>query len=379
MIRKIGCPVDSQRVGSPWANATGKENCMRMRAKKPADAFKLLAIALVAILVLSPSDTAAQRYREGYGGFGSASASGDIARGEGMWFAGLGQFNLSTAMASSINVDTSIRWNQYVYRSIEQDLHNKHLHRMARKDRNNALYRKSLERIFEQPTQSDLRSGDALNFVLMQLLDPRISPSSFRRTEVSLTGDVIRKIPFHYAQRAATFSIERMIGKREWPLVLRNEAFAQQRKDYERAVDTVIELGVEKELTVNAVLELERSITAFSQRVDEIVAPSHSDDHRQASQHLKGLREIPRMLNERPIERVIAEIETYSGTSVGDLLGFMQRHNLRFGVADSPVERELYATLFQSLLWQREKLAASLSPLEDSKDFGVRPFGNDAP
>lgn len=353
---------------------------MRERAKKPANAFGLLERALVVIVLFSPTEAAAQRYREGYGGSGSASASGDIARGEGMWFAGLGQFNLSTAMASSINADTSIRWNQYVYRSIEQDLHNKHLSRMARKDRNDALYRKSLDRIFEQPAQSDLRSGDALNFVLMQLLDPRISPSSFRRTEVPLTGDVIRKVPFHYAQRAATFSIERMVGKREWPLALRSEAFAKQRKAYERGVDTVIELGVEKELTVNAVLEVERSIDELSHRVDEIISPSRVDDFRQASNYLKRLREIPRMLKERAIERVIAEIETYSGTSVGDLLGFMQRHNLRFGVADSPVERELYATLFHRLLWQRDKLASSLGLLDDSKDIEARrPVEDDAP
>ena len=68
------------------------------------------------------------------------------------------------------------------------------------------------------------------------------------------------------------------------------------------------------------------------------------------------------MLNERAIERIIAEIDTYPGTSVGDLIAFMQRHNLRFGVADSPNENELYAGLFDSLVQQREQVTLPPEP-----------------
>ena len=45
-----------------------------------------------------------------------------------------------------------------------------------------------LKRILEKPNPSDLRSGDALNFVLMQLIDPRISPSNYRKAVVALPG-----------------------------------------------------------------------------------------------------------------------------------------------------------------------------------------------
>ena len=60
-----------------------------------------------------------------------STSQGDILRGEGVAAMGFGQYNLATAMAASINTDTSIRWNQYVYLSIQEDLHNKFLHRMA--------------------------------------------------------------------------------------------------------------------------------------------------------------------------------------------------------------------------------------------------------
>ena len=293
----------------------------------------------------------------GGGGIGAGSTvQGDILRGEGIAAMGFGQYNLATAMATSINTDTAIRWNQYVYLSIKEDLHEKYLHRVAHQERTNTNYNKNLDRIRAKPDQSDLRSGDALNVVLMQLLDPRISPSNYRKAVVQLSGDTIRKIPFQYAQRAATFSMERLIGKREWPLRLRDKEFASFRKDYERAVDHAIELDVEGKLSSEAVRAIQKAVDDFVIKVDQVILQSQVADFNQAKNHLKRLGEIPRLLNERAIERVIAEIETYPGTSVGDLIMFMQKHNLRFGVADSPRENELYASLFDNFVQQREQV-----------------------
>jgi hypothetical protein len=301
--------------------------------------------------------------RMGMGGIGAGSTvQGDILRGEGIAAMGFGQYNLSTAMATSINTDTAIRWNQYVYLSLEEDLHKKALHREAHFQRNDANYRKNLERIRTRPDQADLRSGDALNAVLVQLLDPRISPSNYRRAVVQLPGDTIRKIPFQYAQRAATFSMDRLIGKRDWPLRLRDPEFASFRKAYERAVDHAIELDVEGKLTSEAVREVHKAVQDFEIKVEQVIPQSNVDDFNQAKNYLKRLGDIPRMLNERAIERVIAEIETYPGTSVGDLIMFMQKHNLRFGVADSPLENELYASLFDNLAQQRDQVALPPEP-----------------
>jgi hypothetical protein len=275
---------------------------------------------------------------------------------------GLGQYNLSSAMATSINTDTVIRWNQYVYMSLQEDLHNKYLHRMAHKENIEINYNKNLKRILEAPNPADLRSGDALNFVLMQLLDPRISPSNYRKSPVSLGGDAIRKIPFQYASKAATFSMERLIGKREWPLALRGEEFAKARKKYEHAIDAAVEADVEGKLTGQAVLAVATTVEDLERLVEQTIPQSRSDDYKQAKNHLKKLADIPRMLKEQAVEKVIAEIETYPGTSVGDLVAFMQRHNLRFGVADSPDENVLYANLFDSFRQQRDMVSLPPDP-----------------
>jgi hypothetical protein len=280
---------------------------------------------------------------------------------------GFGQFNLATAMANSINTDTAIKWNQYVYLSIEEDLHKKYLHRMAHKERNDANYRQNLRRILEKPDQADLRSGDALNFVLMQLIDPRISPSNYRNAVVNIPGETIRKIPFLYASRMATFSMERLIGKRDWPLSLRGAEFEKERKAYERAIDAAIEQDIEGKLSGGAVRAVEGAVNDLNNKIDQTIPESRTTDITQARNFARRLADVPRMLREGAVEKVIAEIETYPGTSVGDLVQFMQRHNLRFGVAESPDENVLYATLFDNLVQQRERVTLPPDPDEEKK------------
>lgn len=334
------------------------------RRSVPTAAF----LAAAAAAWLGPwSGAASAQFGRGFGGGGGSTVQGDILRGEGMAALGFGQYNLATAMATSINVDTSIRWNQYVYLSIMEDLHNKAVHRQAHFQRNDANYRKNLRRIRETPDQIDLRTGDALNSVLAQLLDPRISPSNYRKAVVQLSGDTIRKIPFHYAQRGATFSMERLIGKREWPLRLLDQDFAAYRKDYERSIDRAIERDIEGKLASEDVRAVRLAVQSLEARVDEVIKQSETQDYVHARNFLRRLAEYPRMLNERGIERVIAEIDTYPGTSVGDLIGFMQKHNLRFGAADSPTENALYAGLFTSLVEQREQVTLPPEPDEPKR------------
>jgi len=347
------------RVG---AGGTGEGLALRDAARRSGFRAAALAAGLAAWahLGLGPAGARAQFF--GGRGGGGSTVQGDILRGEGTYLMGLGQFNLSTAMAGSINTDTAIKWNQYVYLSIEEDLHKKYLHRMQRKERNDSNYRRTLQRILDKPDQADLRSGDALNFVLMQLIDPRVSRSNYRNAVVPLTGDTIRKIPFQYAARAATFSMERLTGKRAWPLSLRGEAFAKGRKAYERAVDRAIELDIEGKLSGDAVRDVQGAVADLNRKVEEVIPESQTGDFVQARNFLKRLADVPRILKEGPVEKVIAEIDTYPGTSVADLLAFMQKHNLRFGVAESPAENELYAGLFDSFRRQREQVTLPPDP-----------------
>ena len=312
----------------------------------------MLACATIVALGVCPPNASAQFNFVGAGSTGQ----GDIARGQGVFLMGAGMYNLNTAMATSINVDTAIRWNQYVYLSIKEDLHEKYVRTQMKRAFNIEMQKEMAERLRNNPDQADLRNGDALNTVLKELLDPRISPSSYRRSTVQLPGDVIRKIPFNAAAKMATFSMERLKGKKDWPLALRGDAFAKERKRYEKAIDTAINEDVEGKLSGQAVAGIENAIRDLDDKIDQTIPQSRVEDYKQAKVYVRGLADVPRILREGIVERVIAAIETYPGTTVGDLVMFMQKYNLRFGVAGNETENELYASLFDNLRVQRDQV-----------------------
>ena len=87
---------------------------MLRRLRWAAAAAVLLATGGVADAQLS--------YPPGYGGYGwggwgggAHTAGGDQARGMGVFAAGAGTYNLNTAQARSINANTAMQWNQYIY------------------------------------------------------------------------------------------------------------------------------------------------------------------------------------------------------------------------------------------------------------------------
>src|SRR3954467_6430321 len=94
------------------------------RAKSPAPletptmvARRLRAIA--AGLILVGWVGAAHAQRGTYIGPGS-TVQGDGLRGLGIFYDGAGRFELNSAQARSIDADTMMRWNQYVYESLKE-------------------------------------------------------------------------------------------------------------------------------------------------------------------------------------------------------------------------------------------------------------------
>ncbi|MBY0395297.1 MAG: hypothetical protein K2X91_02355, partial [Thermoleophilia bacterium] len=79
-------------------------------------ALAVAAAAVVALASLGAPRSSAQIFV----GAGS-TAEGDILRGGGVYLWGAGQFNLYTSMAQSIQVDTWMRLNEYIYQSLKLD------------------------------------------------------------------------------------------------------------------------------------------------------------------------------------------------------------------------------------------------------------------
>src|SRR5271157_4094742 len=110
----------------------------------------------------------------GWGGWGGQTAQGDIARGLGAYAMGAGYYNQQTAVANSINTDTVMRWNQYVYES-QMNANRLHHEKLALdRFQTNRAVDKIRERLRNNPERADIYRGDALNVALDEINDPRI-------------------------------------------------------------------------------------------------------------------------------------------------------------------------------------------------------------
>ena len=78
----------------------------------------------------------------------------------------------------------------------------------------------------------------------------------------------------------------------------------------------------------------------------------HDDLYLPAKNYLDELEEVGRMFAIPAVEHVLGAIERYHGTTAGDVLKFMHDQDVRFGVAQTDVERDLYRKLYAALLQQ---------------------------
>lgn len=312
---------------------------------------------MLSLLLLPARDASAQWFFNG----GGVTAQGDILRGEGAFLRGAGSFLYNAAVADSINVDTSIRLNEYIWNVAKNENRENAVHRAEKAARQLENYEEILKRIRENPTDNDLEKGDALNDVMTQLLNPQISPSSFRILPVNLPGETIRDIPFFFGPRDATFSMRRLAnkGKNAWPVGLRDAAYARERRQYERALDDALDQQLDGKLSHGAILQVEQAVKELVLKLDQVNPPSRDKVYLEAKNYLKTLADAKEILKLQDIEKMLGEIDRYSGTTVYDLMIFMQKYNLRFGVPALGMEREMYPKLYEKMKQQLDLLSSS--------------------
>jgi hypothetical protein len=81
----------------------------------------------------------------------------------------------------------------------------------------------------------------------------------------------------------------------------------------------------------------------------EKLVPQSSPTYTPAHWSLKAMDGLTKMLYSPAMDKVLAELEDYQGTTLGDLLSFMQAFNLRFGPAKSYQQRLIYQHIYPML------------------------------
>jgi hypothetical protein len=325
-------------------------------------------VVVMTVFLATTSNAHAQGYGypQGYGGYGwggwgSTSGSG-MARGLGAFNLGRGAYNEDTAIAGSINTNTVMNWNNYLFQSSQAAGRRYAAHLRAQTDKTNRLRSEIEDRVRNHPQQLDITDGDALNALLDVLLNPATADRSIRLIKVPLRHDVILDIPFECASEGMTICLDRMTMEGQWPLALRVEAFRPERDAVRKTVHAALEEDKAGDLQP-ATIEAVKAATDKLRLEFEKLVPSDSADYYPARDLVNALSGLTKMLYNPKIDQVLAELDDYQGTTLGDLLAFMQAFNLRFAPANSFRQRQIYLKLYPMLT---EQVNGSLGSLERS-------------
>lgn len=286
-----------------------------------------------------------------YIGAGS-TPQGDYLRGLGIAAAGLGVYNLDTAKAESINVDTAIRADMYLASVFREARENWMALDKEREARWKANYEKIRDRIRSNPEALDVFTGNALNAALEQLNDPKIQEASLRSVPVAIPREMLRRIPFKLDEKGLIFSLQRLKGKgrTSWPVAFQNPSYAPERRAFDRAIDRAMEQMIDGRILNEAIAAYEEAVNDLTKKLERDPDARPPDRrYTEAKTRLNEMAKATTLLKTTKIQPVMADLDRYTGRTVNDLREFMQAHNLRFAAAESDDERRLYVDLFAAL------------------------------
>jgi hypothetical protein len=296
----------------------------------------------------------------GWGGWGVDTPEGSLARGMGAYAEGAGFYNKATAIADSINLDTVIRFNEFIYQSNKEANRQYQARQAGQSARTNAELDKIQARLRNSPEQRDVFSGDALNVAVDEIDDPRVYGRSLQGSKVKVASETIRHIPFRYAPGAITISIHRL-SQEPPPKGMMIPAF-----DDDRAAFKTIGQEIRNDLNSSDKPRPEnitkaRTVINAAEAKAEKLLPRNTRDRNEVDRYLKALHGLIGMLETPAIDLILAGVDKRPQATLGELLAFMDAFNLRFGQATTPRQRTVYQELFPKLVALRDEVAPILA------------------
>jgi hypothetical protein len=325
--------------------------------------LRLLGGLCVTIALTGVSARAQYFYPGGYGAYGwggwgggGGTVQGSIATGMGNYAAGAGMYNVETAQARSINAQTAMQWNQYVWES-QVAANQREAARMAqRQGRTVASLNATQERLRNNPTPSDITSGDALNVILDELNNPQVYVKALNGARTPLKGTLIRDIPFQRASAAITYSVEQLTQGGP-PPSLQNPVFNPEREQMKKIGAQLRKETEEGEPKPETIQQAKEVLKAVRAKV-EATYQRNTRESTEALNFIKALYGLLGILQTPAINVLLAGVEKRTDTTVADLLSFMKAYNLRFGVASTPPQQAAYSELFPILDKLRDEIGA---------------------
>jgi hypothetical protein len=301
---------------------------------------------------------------------------GDIIRAQGAFLDGAGWYNLHTAEADRINVETwkevnreaERLYNNFLMERFQRYEHTKKLGNMVQADVKKR-FQQAQRRWRNNPTPEDITSGNALNALAADLANPSIGPSTWRNAQVDLPPNMsLTSLAFKIADTKqsstlrSTVAIDRMMVKDDWPLWFQRPEIKPERDSYKKAVKAVVDKCCEKtKLQASDYDRLRNAVSDLSKKVDEAI-PATDGQRSRAKEFVRRIDEATRIFAEQTFaEQLIRDVSLHKATSIAELLAFMRYYRLMF---DDPGSSPEVASLYNGLygLLRRQKDALGLPP-----------------
>jgi hypothetical protein len=110
-------------------------------------------------------------------------------------------------------------------------------------------------------------------------------------------------------------------------------------------------------MKIDSIRRVEAAVDDLYRKLDKVLPPSGEKLYLEARNRIDDFKKSARqLLQSHRMELVMGELDRYSGTTVHDLLVFMQKNKLGFAGAESPEERRLYPELYATLVQQRDRI-----------------------
>jgi hypothetical protein len=316
-----------------------------------------MTLALVLLFAATGRDARAQWGFDGWGwwGWGGETPEGAELRGAGQVAMGAGIYNLKTAMAESIDADTAMRFNDYVAQ-VTRESARIHAARMdQRLARNRSLYAARQKELRDNPSRRDVENGDALNAAVADLSDPRLGSIAMHAAKALIPASLIAEVPFLNAAERVTLMLEDLRGSIKWSEVFEGERFEADKKTFADLVTRMRNEAYEGDLSPQIMREARGFLKDLRAKLDAqpLKDPAHQ---KEAMRFLTACASMLDLLEKPNIGPALVELGKIQNTMLGNLLGFMNAYNLRFGPAKTARQREIYNRLFALLDQTRDQI-----------------------
>jgi hypothetical protein len=300
------------------------------------------------------------QYYGGWGGWGGGvgTAQGSIARGAGVAAAGAGYYNETTAVARSINANTAMQVNEYMYEVNKNNAAHFYARSAAKQKEASSTGEAIYQRLHDNPSGHDIHTGDALNVVLDELTNPKVYSAVLATATRPIDTQLVKNIEFQYAANMIAISLADLSARGVPDYLLTTADYAPDRAAIKELVAKARkETEDGGQVSAETLANCRAAIKALKDKVD-VNLPQTAPNRLEADNFLKGLYGLTKMLATPSVAEYLQGLNKLDTTTLGHLISFMHTFNLRFGAAKTPIQEQTYDQLYPLLVAVRDQAKA---------------------